>query len=96
MILTREILDLIPVGTIFKVVVTSLQSEVNPLESDLAFVCCKGGGNDWGIYYGYFAANYPYQDQIQRIRSGGEKLTTDAKIKEICPCDENAMQAYRY
>lgn len=76
-----------------EVVTTKIQNVHKPMEAELTFVCKKGGrpmDGDWAIY-----CHHSYND-IDFIKSNGDKVTSPDEIKSICPCDDEVFRRYRY
>ena len=90
MLLTPSIFNSIPDGEVFQIIITKLQTVHDPFNATLKFLCKKGGGNDWAIYYGL--AHTP--DYV--IATHGDKVTTPKCIQEICPCDPEILKLYRH
>lgn len=91
MIITKEVLDQIEPGEIFKVVTTRVQRFHEPMTATLKFVCVKGNaGIDWAIYAGL--TDQPGMD----IQRHGDKVHSEDIIKSICPCDDAVFEMYRH
>lgn len=57
----------------------------------LRWVATRGGGpNDWTIYI-HYAENSP-----EWIKANGDKVTGEANIKKLVPCDDEAFKTYRF
>lgn len=50
----------------------------------------KGGSNDWAIYY------HLEEKSLDFIENSGDKCFTSEVIRELVPCDDNALKAYRF
>lgn len=88
--LTKAIFEHIPPGRIFRVVTTHLQNVFQPFSMEVTFVCVKGkSGIDWAIYHAP-SGNHP-----AGISQYGDKVTSEANIRNICPCDDEVFQLYR-
>lgn len=88
--LTKAVFDKILPGEIFKVVTTRLQTMHEPLKATLKFVCVKGrSGLDWAIYAGTPGA---HEADIARY---GDKVSDEAHILSLCPCDVEVFALYR-
>ena len=48
-----------------------------------------GGGHDWAIYYGLSSWSW------DMVRTNGDKVFSDAIIKELVPCTDEALKRYR-
>ena len=57
---------------------------------EIRWVACRGGIHDWVIYYGRLDQSEGY------IKSSGDKLFSEDKIKKFVPCDDEAFKMYRY
>lgn len=57
---------------------------------NLRWVACRGGIHDWAIY----VQNENWSDQ--RVKEMGDKVTSEANIKKLVPCDDEAFAMYRY
>lgn len=90
--LTKEILDTLAPGEIFRVVTTRIQNVHESMLTKLTFVCIKGrhGGEDWAIYCG------PSTGQPEDIARYGQKVQDADNIRSICPCDEEVLALYRH
>lgn len=89
-ILTKTVFDEIPDGEVFKIITTNLQTVHKPFKTTLKFLCKKGHGNDWAIYYGLqYTPDYV-------LATSGDKVTSEKCIQEICPCDPEVLARYRY
>ena len=64
----------------------------NRLERDLRlnWVAVRGKIHDWAIYYHTSDKSDDY------IRDYGSKCFTEAVIKDLVPCDVDALKMYRY
>lgn len=91
MLLTKEALEKIEDGEIFKVITTRLQNFDHPFTLTLKFVCVKSGSGrgDWAMYAGLPDWS---DDEVKRM---GDKVTSFQNIATLCPCDEQAYAAYR-
>lgn len=90
LVFTKEIFDKINHGAVFRVVVTHLQLVNDPFKRTYKFLCKKGGGNDWTIY---FADPQMTDDYIARH---GDKTVMEETVRSICPCDDYVFSLYRY
>lgn len=88
--LTKKILDALEPGEVFRVVTTKVHGIQLKKPAELTFVCKKGGGPDWAIYFSFSHMGVEY------IVRQGDKVLTEKSIQDICPCDEQAMQMYRF
>lgn len=88
--LTKEVFDRIPDGEVFKVVITKIQTVHDPMNAKLKFLCKKGHGNDWAIYY----SHSHIEDYV--VASNGDKVMSVKCIQEICPCDPEVLKLYRH
>lgn len=57
---------------------------------ELKWVAVRGDVHDWSIYYG------PSDWTYDRIMSEGDKIFTEAVIRELVPCTEEAYEMYRF
>lgn len=56
----------------------------------LRWVACRGGIHDWAIYA---QAESWSADEVKRL---GDKVGSEANIKKLVPCDDEAFAMYRY
>lgn len=56
----------------------------------LRWVAVRGQTHDWAIYIGIIS----WDDAM--IASNGDKVTDEANIKKLVPCDNEAFGMYRY
>ena len=88
--ITKEIFDQIKPGEIYRVITTKIQGVHDPFQAELTFVCVKGkAGIDWAIYAGHSGG------QPADIARYGDKVTSEANIRNICPCDDEVFLLYR-
>jgi len=59
-------------------------------QNEIRWVAVRGGIHDWAIYYGRL------NQGKEEIKSYGDKLFSEDKIKGFVPCDEEAFKMYRY
>lgn len=59
-------------------------------EKNIKWVMCKGGGNDWAVYYG------KEEDDIQKIKEEGDKVYSDILIQLLTGCDNELLKLYQY
>ena len=85
--LTKEMLEVMPNGTIFATGVTLTRILY---EEPVRWVAVRGGIADWAIYY------HKEEMTCEYVRDYGDKCFTEDIIKYLVPCDDNAFQAYRY
>ena len=57
---------------------------------ELRWVACRGGIHDWAIYIQ--GSNWT-DDMVKRM---GDKVTSEANIRKLVPCDDEAFGWYRY
>lgn len=59
------------------------------------WVAVRGGIHDWAIY-----AQNPHYGELNYdfdwVRRHGDKVTSEANIKKLVPCDDEAFAMYRY
>ena len=58
--------------------------------AELRWVATRGGIHDWAIYI-----HHAYNDEVW-IKANGDKVTGEANIKKLVPCDDEAFGMYRY
>ncbi len=56
----------------------------------LRWVAKRGQIHDWAIYI-----HFAYNDE-KFVREQGDKVTSEANIKKLVPCDDEAFAMYRY
>ena len=56
----------------------------------IKWVAVRGGIHDWTIYYHNAKHDYDY------IKRHGDKMTSEAIIKQLVPCDDKAYNMYRF
>ena len=56
---------------------------------ELRWVAVRGGIHDWAIYVG------PSDWSEEDIKLSGDKVHNKISIKELVPCDEEALEMYR-
>lgn len=57
--------------------------------NQLRWVAKRGGYHDWAIYI-----HFAYNDE-EYIKTNGDKVTGEANIKQLVPCDDEAYKMYR-
>ncbi len=57
---------------------------------EIKWVAKRGGYHDWCIYYHNIDKDQGF------IESQGDKMFTEAAIKDLVPCDEEAWNMYRF
>lgn len=73
-------------GEVFRTVTTMIDTiSYEPM----TFVCKKGSGNDWAIYYHYPDKTIPFICKV------GMKVRDEAAIQSICPCSKEVLSLYR-
>lgn len=84
-------------------------SEGGALEEDgrstkVKWVAIRGGYHDWAIYHSmdanicfedYFNCDCHLSASNEKIARAGAKLHNREKIRELVPCDEEALEMYR-
>ncbi len=85
--LTKEMLEAMPLDTIFA---TGVTTHKGLYKEPVRWLAVRGGIADWAIYYHEEAMGIKY------IRDHGDKCFTEDIIKKLVPCDETAFKAYRY
>lgn len=91
--LTLQMLEAMPSGTIFaqgKIVDSPKGINMDNTGQLLSWVAKKGGGDDWAIYC-HFADH-----SIDYIVHHGNKVTSKQNILTLVPCNEEALERYRY
>lgn len=85
--LTKEALEKMHPGLIID---AGVIHDARLYRDPVRWVAVKGGGPvDWAIYYN--TVDHP----VNWIRMHGEKVTTEAVIRELVPCDQEAFDQYR-
>ncbi len=56
----------------------------------LRWVAVRGGIHDWAIYCHFADKDFEW------IRNHGDKVHNEIHIKNVCPCDDEAFEMYRY
>ena len=59
-------------------------------EFTVRWVASRGFIHDWAIYY-----HKEEHDEIY-VKEQGDKMTTEAVIRFLVPCDDEAFKMYRY
>lgn len=78
------------------------QSPEYPETIEVRWVATRGGIYDWAIYHSFHTnitmfASHPHTEASDRmIAENGEKLHDIEKVKELVPCDEEALEMYRH
>lgn len=62
----------------------------NDFGKPLIWAAKRGGIHDWAIYI-HWADN-----GLQYVIEHGDKVTNKANIQKLVPCDDEALQQYRY
>ncbi len=91
--LTKKMLEAMPPKTIFATGLTEDSPYgINMTRSQrpLKWVAVRGGIPDWCIYI-YWAEN-----DIEWIRSHGDKVCGAHNIRKLVECDDEAFSRYRY
>lgn len=88
--LTKQILDSLEPGEVFRIVTTKVHGIMLKKPAELTFVCKKGDGPDWAIYFSFSNMVAPY------IAMHGDKVITEKNIQDICPCNSEALKMYRF
>jgi hypothetical protein len=59
----------------------------------MKWVAVRGGIPDWAIY-----SDNPYNpmNSFEGVKDLGDKVTGEANIKKLVPCDDEAFKMYRY
>ena len=57
---------------------------------ELRWVAVRGGIHDWAIY-----CDLIYRSGMD-VKNMGNKVTIEANIKKLVPCDDEAFKMYRY
>lgn len=86
--LDKQMLETMPVGTIF----AEGTGEIPELAGQMSirWVAVRGGGvPDWAFYYG------PAEWSAVKIRSQGSKAHFEKIIRKLVPCDDEAWSHYR-
>jgi hypothetical protein len=58
-------------------------------KAELRWVAVRGGIWDWALYY-HFATH-----GVEYVKTSGDKSFTEAVIRELVPCDDEAWDMYR-
>ncbi len=56
----------------------------------LRWAAVRGGIHDWAIYCHWAEKSYAW------IKSYGDKVTSEANIQKLVPCDDESFKMYRY
>ncbi len=57
---------------------------------ELKWVAKRGQIHDWAIYIGWATQS------TEDIKAHGDKVTSKENIKKLVPCDDEALEMYRY
>lgn len=57
---------------------------------DIHWVAVRGGIGDWALYYHF--ANFT----TEQVMEAGDKSFTEAVIRELVPCTDEAFKMYRH
>lgn len=61
----------------------------------IQWVAVRGEGmHDWAIYYHRYCPDR--EDSVEWVKRFGDKCSTEAVIKELVPCDDEAFALYRF
>ena len=91
--LTLQILkDMKPHAVIATGVTIDNYTGINMSNSNqvLRWIAVRGGIHDWAIYVGLDT------QEVDEIRSNGDKVQGEANIKKLVPCDDEAFSMYRH
>jgi len=82
--LDKKMLKDMPEGTVFA------HGTGQDGEHEIRWVAVRGGIWDWCIYYHHKEMTESF------IKSNGDKMCSESKIKDLVPCDDEAFALYRY
>ena len=85
--LTLQRLKDLPDSSIFA---TGLTTNMRLYDGEVRWVAKRGGIHDWAIYYHLSSNSDEY------VASHGDKMFTEAVIRELVPCDDEAYKMYRF
>lgn len=88
MILTLELIDMLPANKVFACGVSVGIDVMNPI-GFYKWVAITGRADDWTIYYGRI------EEAIDAIAQVGDKLCNNDIIRRIMPCADEALERYR-
>lgn len=85
--LTVDQLKAMPPDTIFA---TGTVEDPRLYRGPIRWVAVRGGYHDWTIYYHHDTYDSKY------IKRHGDKCITDAVIRALVPCEDEAFKMYRF